>query len=38
VLHIKTDSGKKPQELENVKEGQFEDNEGVLNFEERVLN
>lgn len=38
VLHIKTDSGKKPQELENMKEKQFEENECVLNFEERVLN
>jgi len=38
VLHIKTDSGKKPQELENLRENQFEENEGVLNFEGRVLN
>jgi len=38
VLHIKTDSGKKPQELENLKENKFEENEDVINFEERVLN
>ncbi len=37
VLHIKTDSEKKPHELENMKEKQFEENECVLNFEERVL-
>ena len=37
VLHIRTDSEKKPQELENLKGNQFEENECVLNFEERVL-
>jgi small-conductance mechanosensitive channel len=38
VLHIKTDSQKKPQIIEEPKEKQFEENESVLNFEERVLN
>ncbi|MDD4250197.1 MAG: mechanosensitive ion channel family protein, partial [Methanosarcina sp.] len=37
VLHIKTDSENKPQELENLKEKQFEEKECILNFEERVL-
>jgi small-conductance mechanosensitive channel len=38
VLHIKTDSQKKPQVIEEPKEKRFEENECVLNFEERVLN
>lgn len=37
VLHIKTDSEKKPQVIEELKEKIFEENECVLNFEERVL-
>jgi len=37
VLHIKTDSKKQPPEIENLKEKIFEENECVLNFEERVL-
>lgn len=42
VLHIKTDSEKKPLEIENLienkfEENKFEENECVLNFEERVL-
>lgn len=38
VLHIKKDSEKNPQAIEEPKEKQFEENEYVLNFEERVLN
>ncbi|AAM05125.1 mechanosensitive ion channel family protein [Methanosarcina acetivorans] len=38
VLHIKNNSGKKPQEFEGLKEGHFEGNEGVLNFEGRGVN
>lgn len=38
VLHIKTNSEKTPQVIEELKEKQFEENECVLNFEERVLN
>ncbi|WP_229392434.1 mechanosensitive ion channel family protein [Methanosarcina sp. DH2] len=38
VLHIKKDSERKPQAIEEPKEKQFEENEYVLNFEERVLN
>ncbi|KKI00470.1 mechanosensitive ion channel protein MscS [Methanosarcina sp. 1.H.T.1A.1] len=38
VLHIKTNSEKPPQVIEELKENTFEENECVLNFEERVLN
>ncbi|WP_416182808.1 mechanosensitive ion channel family protein [Methanosarcina sp.] len=38
VLHIKRHSEKNPQAIEEPKEKQFEENEYVLNFEERVLN
>ncbi|AKB79071.1 Small-conductance mechanosensitive channel [Methanosarcina horonobensis HB-1 = JCM 15518] len=38
VLHIKSETEKKPQVAEEPKENEFEKNEPVLNFEERVLN
>lgn len=38
VLYIKTNPERKTQELEDFKEKKFEENECVLNFEERVLN
>lgn len=38
VLHIKSGSEKRQQIIEELKEKQFEENECVLNFEERVLN
>lgn len=38
VLHINTNSEKPPQVIEELKENKFEENECVLNFEERVLN